>query len=711
MRIPSLAALAAATLLATCPVAAQGTCPAGPLALVLSGGGAKGLAHIGVIRSLERRGIRPDLVVGTSMGSVIGSLYASGYDAGQLDSLARALPLASLFRASEPRGPASWGTLLPLVLWEEGARGFAPQGVAIQQDAINAFLNAVMLRGNLVARGDFGRLALPLYVVATDLADRSAVVLHGGDLAQAVRASIAIPLVFTPEQIGDRYLIDGGLVANIPVVVARAKGAARVIVSDVSDEPDDSLNLDSPFAVADRLVGWLFAQPRDSLGTGDLLVRSPIGGFSTLDFSRRAVDSLMTIGEVAADAALDRWSCIPDSTPATVAPPLPSRVGRAAAGSGDPEGTRLLRKALDVAPGAALDEAQLRRALLRFGSRGVFRETWLQPSGSGDSVAFSPITRRLPRRAGGIGLGYDNELGGRAWVGYVDRRFPVLRGELSGVLSVARYDSYLDVALRRHTLFGQPDFTPVAELRARDGEARRFDDGGVAYPGIDFSSVEASAGVERQLAFGMRLRAVGLLSAWRNRDLILGRGANQDAIGGMLSLERLTADRLPQAEVALKVTNRYALATAALWLRGRVGAFSFTHITRAGIGRDLPAHEAFTLGGTEGFPGLHIGERPGDSEAFTALTASHRFLGPLDLRLTAAFGRTAYGSTTFFDGSGGGEAIPGDHAEGDFFGTGGWFAGGRFGIGADTPLGPVRLEWGINDRRRNQVLLRVGRWD
>src|SRR5690606_23315634 len=135
-----------------------------------------------------------------------------------------------------------WGARLPLLIWEEGERGFALQGASIRQSSVNALLNAMLLKANLQARGDFDRLPIPLRVVATSLADRSAVVIGGGDLAQAVRASVAIPLVFTPETIDGQLLTDGGLVANIPVAVARAAGAGRVIVSDVTDLPADSLN-------------------------------------------------------------------------------------------------------------------------------------------------------------------------------------------------------------------------------------------------------------------------------------------------------------------------------------------------------------------------------------------------------------------------------------------------------------------------------------
>jgi len=184
--------------LATASPSAAQTCRSQRTALVLSGGGAKGLAHIGVLRVLDSLGIRPDLVVGSSMGAIIGAMYASGYQGREIDSLARSLPIADLFRTYQPRAPRSLGGLQPLVLWEQGGRRFNIQSASVSEPAVNALVNAAMLRGNLLARGHFDSLPIPFRAVATDLANRSAVVLSSGDLARAVRASFAIPLICAP---------------------------------------------------------------------------------------------------------------------------------------------------------------------------------------------------------------------------------------------------------------------------------------------------------------------------------------------------------------------------------------------------------------------------------------------------------------------------------------------------------------------------------
>ena len=178
---------------------------------------------------------------------------------------------SDLFRTYEPQAPRSLGILRPLVVWEQGKRRFNLKSASVLEAEVNALVNAAMLKGNLIARGNFDSLLVPFRAVATDLSHREIVVLSSGDLAQAVRASAAIPLVFAPEWVDGRFLIDGGLSANIPVRIAREEGAQAVIVSDATEHPADSIDVDDPLIIADRLVGFLFDQPVDSLRDG----RSP----------------------------------------------------------------------------------------------------------------------------------------------------------------------------------------------------------------------------------------------------------------------------------------------------------------------------------------------------------------------------------------------------------------------------------------------------
>lgn len=712
---PTVLLSAAVTLLTTGTVAAAGqggapACRQGPTALVLSGGGAKGLAHIGVLEMLDSAGVRPDLVVGTSMGAIVGALYASGLTGRAIDSLTRALAIAQSTTPGELRGPVAWGTRLPLVIWEEGAGGFTVQSSALRQSDANGPLNVALLRANLLARGDFGRLPIPLLVVATSLRDRSVVVLDHGDVAQAVRASIAIPLVFAPVRIGDRVLIDGGLSANIPIGVARAHGAARVIVSDVTAQPTDTLNLESSLVVADRVVNWLFRQPADSIGAQDLYVRVPVDGFRSLDFSRESVDSLLRLGRAAGRQMLASWSC--RSLAAAGRPPLPRATLPTVVGAVHGEGqdsneVRLIRGALLLTPGKPLDPHLLEGRLLAFGRREVFREMWLNPSGRGDSVSFTPTVRNLPRRSAGIGLSYDQELGGRTWLGVLDRRAPVIRAEASAVLTLGRFNSNLDLALRRQSLLGHPTLSPVLRLLLTAERIRRFDGAGVELDADRFREATATAGLERDLAASLHLIVGGEARTWSELTLDHRLPRQREALGPTLSLEQVAVDHDDAARLDLAWTNSYWRAALETRWTGSLAGIRLEHRLRLGAGSTLPAAHDFSLGGDEGFPGYHLGERRGNQEAFTSLALSRAVVGQLRLKVTGAIGRAR-----FID-AGLDSALAAERGllvGNDIFAAGRWDAGLRVGLESPTPLGPVRVEYGWNNADRSALFLRVGRW-
>src|ERR1700682_4066737 len=287
----------------TAPSANGQACKPRSTALVLAGGGAGGLAHIGVIRAIERAGIHPDFVVGTSMGALIGALYASGYTADQLEETLDQLTNFSAFRSYAPPAPASLRHLPVTVLFERTPRGFVLQNAAVRQGDINAMLDALLLRGNLEARGNFDALPIPFRAVATDINDRTTVVLRRGDLAQAVRASIALPLLFSPVQIGAHLLADGGLSDNVPVDAARELGVQRVIVSRVKGATD-SVDYQSQLAYAAHLVTLLFRQGAPVLQPGDVDIVTPVADVSRLDFSLPTARMVVWRGDEAATSVL-----------------------------------------------------------------------------------------------------------------------------------------------------------------------------------------------------------------------------------------------------------------------------------------------------------------------------------------------------------------------------------------------------------------------
>ena len=683
LRLQLLSLLLGVNLVAATPIAAQ-TCRPPRTALVLSGGGAKGLAHIGVLAALDSLGIRPDLVVGTSMGAAVGALYASGYSGHILDSLARITPLNQMFRSYRPRAPRSLGVLRPLVTWEQGERRFTIQTASLVESEVNALMNVAMLRGNLLARGDFDSLPIPFRAVATDLGSGDPVIMSSGDLAQAVRASIAVPLVFAPEMRDGRFLADGGLSANIPVAVARAEGAERVIVSDATEHPAPTFDGYSPLHVADRLIEFLFQQPAESLHDGDVLVRPDVEGFTSLNFSAPRVARLLANGRAAADTALRSLTCLPESL-GHGRSALPRVVtGFTADGANDSERLALERM-LGFGLSDTLDVELLRSRLRDLSATDAYHSVWLGPHGTGDSIGFALSMRRAPRREVALGLAYDNELGGQMWTGGVDRRLFGLALEGSAAVFLDAFRKEVYAGLRRKFQLVRQVVDPTLTVRLATEDVRQFDADGDELDELETREAIGFLGVERVLRDGWEL---GLGIHGHTWD----EPARENVSTAGVALRAVRASRL-RGEVAraeVVWSGGYSRASLNAELLARFGVVRFTPRIRLGWGEDLPIQDAFPLGGTDGFPGLHIGERRGDREAMLGLMLTTPVKGLLLARFEVAGGRTANG--------------------GSLLGDDGWVGGIRAGFGADTPVGPVRFEYGYSTEDRGAVFVRLGEW-
>jgi len=285
------------------------------IGLVLSGGGARGAAHVGVIRVLEELRVPIDAVAGTSMGAVVGGLYAAGLSASEIEALFRKLDWKDLLTDRAPRRDLVYRRKQDdRSILAKGSLGLRPgEGVElplglVQGQKITQLLRAATLPVAEVQ--DFDRLPIPFRALATDLETGEPVVLRSGDLATVLRASMSAPGVLAPVEVGSRMLVDGGLVDNLPVDLARSMGVDRLIVVDVSFPLARREGLESPLDVTNQMIGIMVRrgtlESRAKLGAQDILVEPELGPMTAVNFGR--VPQVMDAGATAALAARPRLS-------------------------------------------------------------------------------------------------------------------------------------------------------------------------------------------------------------------------------------------------------------------------------------------------------------------------------------------------------------------------------------------------------------------
>ncbi|MBR4782805.1 MAG: patatin-like phospholipase family protein [Bacteroidaceae bacterium] len=294
------------------------------VALVLGGGGAKGAAEVGVLKYIERSGVPIDMVVGTSIGSVVGGLYCMGYSADEMDRLFRSQEWIDLFTdgvsvesllnevAESPKS-----ALQKITGLLDFKSMFKDYGI-VKGDSIVGFLNKMVSARGACMQSSFDSLRVPFRAVAVDLKAMDEVVIRQGDLPMTMRASMAIPLVFRPVQKDGMLLADGGVLNNLPVDVARNMGADIVIAVDLTqNKHDDSqvgselLNKSYVIKLLERVpwVNWLLKRPdrekyNQNVKDADVYINPRLDDCSVTSFAK--VDYMIGQGEKAGKAALKK---------------------------------------------------------------------------------------------------------------------------------------------------------------------------------------------------------------------------------------------------------------------------------------------------------------------------------------------------------------------------------------------------------------------
>jgi len=269
--------------------------------LVLSGGGAKGFAHVAVLKVLEEAGVRVDYIGGTSMGAIVGSLYASGYNAHQIDSIVRTINFEKILtdelsRKSKPFYEKESGEIYALTLPIKNKKIGIPIAIAEGQNVLNLLTKLTQHVNNI---NDFSKLPIPFLCIATNLETGKQEILRSGFLPETVMASGSFPTLLAPVEIDGKLLTDGGIVNNFPVDEVKAMGADIIIGVDMQTGLKKKEEMDSALKILNQIVGFQMYNKLDSkYEKSDILIKPNMHDFNVVSFDK--INEIMKEGDIAA---------------------------------------------------------------------------------------------------------------------------------------------------------------------------------------------------------------------------------------------------------------------------------------------------------------------------------------------------------------------------------------------------------------------------
>ncbi len=666
--------------------------------VALSGGGARGLAHIGVLQALEAEGVPVHCVAGTSMGALVGSLYAAGHTPAQMDAVVRSLEWQDVFSGKAER------PLIPLAQRLDDVPAVARLALSDGRLRLppsrdsdyrtNRLLFRLLADASYRAGGDFDALPRPFRAVATDLETGEPVVLAQGSLPRAVRASLSLPVSLVPVSIDGRLLVDGGLVDNLPVRVARGLGdvvlAVDVRSPTLRPKPTDSF-VDTAAVVVDVLRR---ARNERFEETGDVAIdlRPALGGMREYEYLRYPEAS--EIGRrVAREAVLDAGAGLRAGAPAPAAaagPGLEGALVRAIEVRGtDQVREEVVRGALGMEPGRPFVMADALRAMDEVYATRLFDSVWLDASAVEGGTRILVEVQEAPRFTLEVGGGYDEGSQARAFVRIRNRNL-LGRGErIDTTLLASDGEAGARTALTAERPFDLPVgvFTRGYVLEEKPRFFR-----GHAYAGrAEFDRVGLAAGLQRRLGLAGLVR-VGL--AWddvhtheRPGVPFATRHDRRTALLGEAAWDVLDDVALPSSGAAVAVFVERTLSrlgtSRPYWRAGgdlRAAAKPHRRLVVRGqafgflSGGELPVFEQARVGGPAWMPGFHRDELWGAQALAGSVSAGVSVLG--DLRVLARFG-----AGNVWDSRG---AVGLDGLQ------------GGFGLGLELPtrFGPIALDWG-----------------
>ena len=457
--------------------------------LVLSGGGALGVAHVGVIQELERAGIRPDIVVGASMGAVVGGLYASGYTGDELERVVLGMDWDHIFSDNPLRDGLSFRQksdevkfpVKPKLRVRDGAVQL-PAGLVSDQNLLLALRGLVRSQGNVAS---FDDLAIPYRAVATDIETGAAIILDRGNLATAMRASMSVPGVFAAVERDGRLLVDGGMANNIPVDVARKMGADIVIVVALRTKLRSKDELASAVDVLGQTVSLLILKNENeqlaTVGRRDILIEVDVQGYTAADFARSG--ELLEPGRVAARKHIGRFAALARPLASMAAAPEPV-IDFVKVVNDSPLDDSVIRARLTVETGKPLNTEALNKDLSAIYALGTFRNVDYDVIKEGGQTGLAVKAEKRPEGLGAIrlGLNLSNDFDGEAAYSI---SADYTASALSPLGAEARFEGVLGDRLRLFAEYFHPfdplqEFFLIARADAQARDVRVYDDSGFA---------------------------------------------------------------------------------------------------------------------------------------------------------------------------------------------------------------------------------------
>lgn len=700
--------------------------------LVLSGGGARGSAHVGVIRVLEELRIPVDCVVGTSMGSIVGGLYASGLSPDAMEEGFRTVDWSSAFNDKPDRRRIAFRlkeddfeALMPFELGV-GKGGISARSGAINGQKINLILRSMVVQSVGIDR--FDDLPLPYRAVAADLQTGDAVVLGDGDLALAMRASMSVPGVFTPVEIDGRTLVDGGISLNLPVEVAQRLCADRIIAVDVGTPPKTETESLSAVGVVSHTFSVLakrnVGEQMKLLSEGDVLIVPELERIGSSDFDELLLG--VKIGERAArrlESELRAFSVSEEEFEAYLARQRgPSRAERGPLTVDRVEVTGLTRTApafitrrLDSQPGVPLEYETVNDDVERIHQLGEFETVDVRLVGADrNTLRFDAREKALGPGYLRFGLGLESNFDGnsdfRAIVNFRRSELNRTGGELKVVAAIGdpfsvETELFQPLRLGRIHGFVAPtlQFTRDKDERFLPGGTLEVVASDTAWAGVDVGVqfrnwAEIRAGLRRGTLDG----EVTTRSAFPDFEVDLGGWkvkATLDQLdnvffprrGSFVEIDGFFSRESLGSEVDY---DRFSVRSLAAWGGTRntvIGGMDYG----TGLDSDIPFYDEFELGGFLNLSGLTRGELQGDVKALATLGYS-RMVAEL-----GALGRGLHVGT--FVQAGNVWATDEETDLGDLLYSGTIFAG------LDTVVAPVYVGWGLAEGGRDEFYLFIGR--